>query len=39
MEEFFRAAGWDLADPMPEDWAVARRDRRGGGADRPRPAA
>lgn len=22
MEEFFRSAGWDLADPMPEDWAV-----------------
>lgn len=22
MEEFFRQAGWDLADPMPEDWAV-----------------
>lgn len=22
MEEFFRTAGWDLAQPMPEDWAV-----------------
>ena len=22
MEELFRAAGWDLADPKPEDWAV-----------------
>ncbi|MGW5867097.1 hypothetical protein ACWFRJ_33600 [Streptomyces sp. NPDC055239] len=22
MEEFFRAAGWDLTNPMPEDWAV-----------------
>jgi quercetin dioxygenase-like cupin family protein len=22
MEEFFRAAGWDLANPLPEDWAV-----------------
>lgn len=22
MEEFFRAAGWDLANPKPEDWAV-----------------
>jgi quercetin dioxygenase-like cupin family protein len=22
MEEFFRQAGWDLANPMPEDWAV-----------------
>lgn len=22
MEELFRAAGWDLAHPMPEDWAV-----------------
>ena len=22
MEEFFRQAGWDLANPMPEDWTV-----------------
>lgn len=22
MEELFRAAGWDLTDPKPEDWAV-----------------
>lgn len=22
MEEFFRAAGWDLSSPQPEDWAV-----------------
>jgi quercetin dioxygenase-like cupin family protein len=22
MEEFFRAAGWDLAQPRPDDWAV-----------------
>jgi quercetin dioxygenase-like cupin family protein len=22
MEEFFRAAGWDLANPKPADWAV-----------------
>ncbi|MGW1506410.1 cupin domain-containing protein [Streptomyces mirabilis] len=22
MEDFFREAGWDLANPMPEDWAV-----------------
>jgi hypothetical protein len=22
MEEFFRAAGWDLSNPQPQDWAV-----------------
>lgn len=22
MEDFFRAAGWDLTDPRPENWAV-----------------
>jgi quercetin dioxygenase-like cupin family protein len=22
MEDFFRAAGWDLADPQPEDWTI-----------------
>jgi quercetin dioxygenase-like cupin family protein len=22
MEEFFRAVGWDLSDPQPQDWAV-----------------
>jgi hypothetical protein len=22
MEEFFRAAGWDLSNPQPEEWAV-----------------
>ena len=22
MEEFFRAAGWDLSSPQPQDWAV-----------------
>ncbi|MBS2540288.1 hypothetical protein KGQ20_46900, partial [Catenulispora sp. NF23] len=22
MEDFFRAAGWDLSQPKPEDWAV-----------------
>lgn len=22
MEEFFRQAGWDLSNPMPEDWSV-----------------
>jgi quercetin dioxygenase-like cupin family protein len=22
MEEFFRAAGWDLSDPQPQDWVV-----------------
>lgn len=25
MEEFFRAAGWDLAKPKPDDWAVDMR--------------
>ncbi|MEY9856341.1 quercetin dioxygenase-like cupin family protein [Catenulispora sp. GAS73] len=33
MEEFFRAAGWDLADPMPEDWAVDVRSLGGIGAE------